>query len=46
MFSGSLLCNIYAIDLNPDPSRVLTHVSFSDNGVSTNYLVFYGATAW
>jgi len=45
-YNGGLLCSIYAIDLNPDTSRVLTQVSLVDNGTSTNYLVFYGATAW
>jgi hypothetical protein len=40
------LCNIYAIDLNPDSAQVLSKVSFSDNGTAGTYLVFYGATAW
>jgi hypothetical protein len=41
-----LLCNIYAIDLNPDPTRALTSFAFVAQGTATVYLVFYGATAW
>jgi hypothetical protein len=40
------LCNIYAIDLNPDPTRALTQFAFVAQGTATVYLVFYGATAW
>jgi hypothetical protein len=40
------LCNIYAIDLNPDVARTLTKVAFVDQGTSGDYVVFYGATAW
>ena len=40
------LCNIYAIDLNPDPARTLTKVALVDEGPSGDYVVFYGATAW
>jgi len=40
------LCNIYAIDLNPDAARTLTKVAFVDEGSSNEYVVFYGATAW
>jgi hypothetical protein len=45
-FSGGILCSIYALDLNPDSTRVLSSVSFVDVGGTNNYLVFYGATAW
>ena len=45
-FSGGILCSIYALNLNPDPARVLSSVSIVDVGGTTNYLVFYGATAW
>lgn len=45
-FNGGLLCNIYALDLNPDTGKALKSVSFWDTGGSTTYLVFYGATAW
>jgi hypothetical protein len=38
------VCNIYAVDLNPDPMRVLQSVAFVANG--TGFVVFYGATAW
>ena len=45
--NNQFLCNIYALDLNPNPSKVLSSVTFSDTGSSlTTYLVFYGATAW
>jgi hypothetical protein len=40
------LCNIYAIDLNPDPTRALAQFAFVAQGTATVYLVFYGATAW
>jgi hypothetical protein len=45
-FSGGILCSIYAINLNPDATRSLASVTFSDSGSSSAYLVFYGATAW
>ena len=45
-FSGGILCSIYAINLNPDTTRSLSSVTFSDTGASNAYLVFYGATAW
>ena len=45
--SDGLQCNIYAIDLNPDPTRVLTEASFTGPATTANkFLVFYGATAW
>lgn len=43
-----LWCNIYGLNLNPDPCRVLTSVGVSVNfgmGLSQSF-VFYGATAW
>jgi hypothetical protein len=40
------LCSIYAINLNPDPTRPLTRVAFVSEGSGTQYVVFYGATAW
>jgi hypothetical protein len=40
------LCNIYAIDLNPDPTRALTRIAFVPQVTSDQFLVFYGATAW
>ena len=41
------ICNIYALDLNPDTGKALSSVTFADTGgSSTTYLVFYGATAW
>jgi hypothetical protein len=46
MMLGPLLCNIYAIDLNPDPTRALTRVTFVPHGTSGQFVVFYGATAW
>jgi hypothetical protein len=45
--SNGLQCYIYAIDLDPDPTRVLTQASFTGPAsTGTTYLVFYGATAW
>jgi hypothetical protein len=42
------VCNIYAIDLNPDSGRNLQQVTFWNValGTSPTYMVFYGATAW
>jgi len=41
------LCNIYALDLNPDTGKVVSSVTFWDSGGTlSTYLVFYGATAW
>ena len=45
-FNNAFLCSIYAINLNPDKTRSLSSVTFSDSGNSNEYLVFYGATAW
>jgi hypothetical protein len=42
----NIKCMAYAINLNPDTTRALTQLSFSDSGSGTAYLVFYGATAW
>jgi hypothetical protein len=42
----TMLCNIYAIDLNPDPARTLTKVAFVAQGPAGANVVFYGATAW
>jgi hypothetical protein len=46
MMLEPLVCNIYAIDLNPDPTRALTRVTFVPHGTSGQFVVFYGATAW
>jgi hypothetical protein len=46
MLDTGTLCNIYAIDLNPDSTRALTKVAFLSQGSSAEYFVFYGATAW
>jgi hypothetical protein len=46
MMLETQLCNIYAINLNPDPTRVLTRVAFVPQGASGQWVVFYGATAW
>jgi hypothetical protein len=46
MLDTTTTCSIYAIDLNPDPTRALTKVAFVAQGVSGQYVVFYGATAW
>lgn len=43
---SSHICSIYALDLNPDSSRDLIQVGFTDQGGTSNYLVFYGAVAW
>jgi hypothetical protein len=41
------ICNIYALDLNPDTCKALSSVTLENTGgSSTTYLVFYGATAW
>jgi hypothetical protein len=45
-FNSVYLCNIYALDLNPDTGKALKSVSIWDTGGATTYLVFYGATAW
>jgi hypothetical protein len=45
-FNGTYLCNIYALELNPDTGKSLTSIRFWDTGGTTSYLVFYGATAW
>jgi hypothetical protein len=42
----SARCNIYAIDLNPDPARFLSRVAFVALGSAMAYVTFYGATAW
>ena len=44
--NAAYLCNIYALDLNPDTGKALKSVTFWDTGGGTTYLVFYGATAW
>jgi hypothetical protein len=38
------LCSIYALDFNPDPTRVLKTVAFVAH--YGGHVVFYGATAW
>jgi hypothetical protein len=45
-FNANYLCNVYALDLNPDTGKSLRSVSMQDTGGATTYLVFYGATAW
>jgi hypothetical protein len=47
----SVQCGIWAIDLSPDPSKMLTQISFVDQIDPTNpnpnaNLIFFGATAW
>jgi hypothetical protein len=46
VYEGDPLCGIWAIDLSPDTTRVLTSISITDNGPANSYFVFYGATAW
>jgi hypothetical protein len=47
LFNDAYLCNIYALDLNPDPTKTLVSLTFSDTGSgNTSYFIFYGATAW
>jgi hypothetical protein len=45
-FSGGLLCHIFALELNPDTGKSLTSIRFSDTGGTSDYFIFYGATAW
>jgi hypothetical protein len=44
--TAGLVCSVFAFDIDPDPTRSLRSVSFSESGAATDYLVFYGATAW
>jgi len=44
--TGGGTCDIYAINLNPDPTQTLVEVSFTVSGSSTSNFVLYGATAW
>jgi hypothetical protein len=44
--NAGLACSIYALDLNPNPTKSLTSVAFADSGSSASYFVFYGAVAW
>jgi hypothetical protein len=46
MMLEPMLCSIYAINVNPDPTRALTRVAFVPQGTSGQFVVFYGATAW